>query len=244
MPGAESGGVGNFWYSFDYGLAHFVSINAETDFAYSPEYPFIRDTAGAPGLPAEQKTYPTDSGPFGVIDNDKYNDNTAYEQYQWLAKDLAAVDRTKTPWVIVMGHRPMYSSQVSSYQANLRDAFQTLLLKNEVDAYLSGHIHWYERMYPLTATGAVDTASISNKKGTAYTTNPGVSMTHIINGMAGNIESHSVLGTSPQLNITAVLDQTHYGFNKITFTQTTAKFSFIKGVDGSVGDEVTLTKKK
>ncbi|KAK3069565.1 hypothetical protein LTR53_011997 [Teratosphaeriaceae sp. CCFEE 6253] len=27
MPGEESGGVGNFWYSFDYGLAHFVSID-------------------------------------------------------------------------------------------------------------------------------------------------------------------------------------------------------------------------
>jgi len=31
MPGEESGGVSNFWYSFDYGLAHFVSIDGETD---------------------------------------------------------------------------------------------------------------------------------------------------------------------------------------------------------------------
>jgi hypothetical protein len=27
MPGSESGGVGNFWYSFDYGLAKFISLN-------------------------------------------------------------------------------------------------------------------------------------------------------------------------------------------------------------------------
>jgi hypothetical protein len=243
MPGAESGGVGNMWYSFDYGLAHFVSIDAETDFAYSPEWPFIRDTAGAPGLPAEAKTFPTDSGPFGVIDDNQYKDNSAYQQIQWLAKDLAAVDRKKTPWVIVMGHRPMYSSQVSSYQADVRDAFQGLFLQYDVDAYLSGHIHWYERLFPLTANGTIDSASITNKKGTEYTTNPGVSITHLINGMAGNIESHSELGTSPQLNITAVLDQVNYGFNKVTFTQTTAKFTFVKGKDGSVGDEVTLKKK-
>jgi hypothetical protein len=31
MPGQETGGVGNFWYSFDYGNAHFISIDAETD---------------------------------------------------------------------------------------------------------------------------------------------------------------------------------------------------------------------
>ena len=47
MPGKESGGVGNMWYSFDYGLAHFISLDGETDFPYSPEYPFLRDlTAG------------------------------------------------------------------------------------------------------------------------------------------------------------------------------------------------------
>jgi hypothetical protein len=137
MPGNESGGVGNFWYSFNYGLAHFVSIDGETDFPNSPEYPFVADLSGNETHPTEDETYITDSGPFGTIDG-SYKVNTAYEQYNWLSKDLANVDRTKTPWVIVMSHRPMYSSQVSSYQKNLRAAFQSLLLKNGVDAYLSG----------------------------------------------------------------------------------------------------------
>ena len=34
MAGEKSGGVGNFWYSFDYGLTHFISIDGETDFPY------------------------------------------------------------------------------------------------------------------------------------------------------------------------------------------------------------------
>ena len=137
MPGAETGGVGNFWYSFDYGLAHFVSLDGETDFANSPEYPFAADLTGNETHPTESQTYITDSGPFGAIDG-SYKDNTAYAQYKWLAEDLASVDRTKTPWVIVMSHRPMYSSGVSSYQAHLRAAFQALMLQNGVDAYLSG----------------------------------------------------------------------------------------------------------
>jgi len=137
MPGTETGGVGNFWYSFDYGLAHFVAIDVETDFYNSPEYPFAADVTGNETHPTESQTYITDSGPFGAIDG-SYKDNTAYAQYKWLAQDLASVDRTKTPWVIVMGHRPMYSSGVSSYQAHIRTAFQALMLQNGVDVYLSG----------------------------------------------------------------------------------------------------------
>ena len=32
-------------------------------------------------------------------------------QYTWLEKDLKSVDRNKTAWLVVGGHRPMYSSQ-------------------------------------------------------------------------------------------------------------------------------------
>lgn len=67
MPGAETKGVSNFWYSFDYGNAHFISLDGETDFAYSPEYPFVRDLTGNETLPKENETFSTDSGPFGMI---------------------------------------------------------------------------------------------------------------------------------------------------------------------------------
>ena len=29
-------------------------------------------------------------------------------QYTWLEKDLASVDRSKHPWIVLFGHRPMY----------------------------------------------------------------------------------------------------------------------------------------
>jgi acid phosphatase len=94
----------------------------------------------------------------------------------------------------------------------------------------------------MTGEGAIDSASIVDNH--TYLANPGVSMTHIINGAAGTIESHSTLdaGQSP-LNITAVLDFQHYGFNKLqVFNATTLKMSFIEGQDGSVGDFVTILK--
>lgn len=150
MPGAEVGGQSDFWYSFDYGLAHFISFDGETDYADSPSQSFQDDLArvhsNAP-FPLENQTSVIDAGPFGRIDGGiaGVNNTKNYEQYQWLANDLANVDRTKTPWVIAMSHRPMYSSNVAAYQVNMRNAFEELFISHGVDLYVSGHIHWYER---------------------------------------------------------------------------------------------------
>ncbi len=35
-------------------------------------------------------------------------------QYDWLKADLAAVDRSRTPWLLVIVHAPWYNSYVSS----------------------------------------------------------------------------------------------------------------------------------
>lgn len=125
------------WYSFDYGLAHFISLNGETDYAHSPEYPFAADIKGNETHPTASETYITDAGPFGAVTGN-WTDNKSYAQAKWLEEDLAKVDRSKTPWVIAMSHRPMYSSGVSSYQKYMRAAFEGIMLKYGVDAYFSG----------------------------------------------------------------------------------------------------------
>jgi acid phosphatase len=105
------------------------------------------------------------------------------------------------------------------------------------------HIHWYERLFPI-GNGTIDTASVVNNH--TYVANPGVSITHIINGMAGNIESHSTLSASQSiLNITAVLDQQHYGFSKLTVNDANSlTWQFVRGDGGVVGDELIILKKK
>lgn len=242
MPGGESGGVSNFWYSFDYGLAHFISFNGETDYPSSPEAPFARDLKNGEKAPKANETYITDSGPFGAVNGD-ITKKESYEQYNWLEEDLKKVDRTKTPWVIAMSHRPMYSSQVSGYQANMRNAFEDLFIKYGVDAYLSGHIHWYERTWPLGRNGTIDKSAIIDNN--TFYANEGSSITHIINGMAGNIESHAELAKSKKpLDITAIFDQSHYGFSKLTVhNETVLTWTFVKGSDGSSGDDLTLIRK-
>jgi hypothetical protein len=36
----------------------------------------------------------------------------ARRQAAWLREDLARVDREKTPWVVVLGHRAMYCTDL------------------------------------------------------------------------------------------------------------------------------------
>ena len=109
---------------------------------------------------------------------------------------------------------------------------------------MDSHIHWYERMFPLTANGTVLESAIVNNH--TYYTNPGETLTHIVNGMAGNIESHSTLSSGEGIqNITAVLDLTHFGLSKMTvFNETAVKWEFIRGDDGSLGDYLWLLKKE
>ncbi|KWU43666.1 acid phosphatase AphA [Rhodotorula sp. JG-1b] len=241
MNGEKSNGRGNHWYSFDYGLAHFVSFSGETDYYSSPEKPFIAVTKGNTTLPSEAATFATNSGPFGYIENNNYTNNAAYEQIQWLKNDLANVDRSKTPWIFAMSHRPMYSTEVSSYQVAMRNAFQQILLEAGVDAYFAGHVHWYERNYPIMANGQVDHAAVKDDH--TYVASQD-SLIHFTEGNAGNIESHSTRGPDePILNTTAVLNEVDFGFASLKIhNRTTATYTFIKGVDGSAGDYVTMIK--
>ncbi|KAF5694871.1 acid phosphatase [Fusarium denticulatum] len=296
MAGDKSGGVGNFWHSFDYGLVHFVSIDTETDYANSPDKTFREDIEKAKkeedckgkdkgkakckpekpeptgyhctkidlcddfetddleeeiylqsgkAHPLRNETYITDAGPFGYIEG-SIHDNKAYQQYQWLKEDLGKVDRCKTPWVIVMGHRPMYSSHDDAkYHLHLREAFEGLFLRNKVDLYIAGHVHWYERLKPIRNCD-VDHRAIKNdsEKNGTYELRPGHSMVHLINGAAGNIESHATINMSwPLPDITAHRNLTSFGFSKLTvFNATTLSWQFIQGHDGQVGDNLTVKK--
>lgn len=112
-----------FWYSFEYGMAHIVMINTETDFEDAPD-----SQGGSAGLGA---------GPFGAKD----------QQLQFLEADLASVDRAVTPWVIVAGHRPWYTA--GSGCDPCQEAFEEILYKYGVDLGVFGHEHNSQRFLPV-----------------------------------------------------------------------------------------------
>jgi hypothetical protein len=120
MPSKQSGGYSNSWYSFNYGFIHVISLSCESDFPNAPSGNLIDTTT----------------------------------QVNWLKNDLAAVNRAVTPWVIVQCHRPWKGSiAVADILENgllncppCQAAFENILIKYNVDIYLTGHVHWYERI--------------------------------------------------------------------------------------------------
>jgi hypothetical protein len=87
------------------------------------------------------------------------------EQYKWMEKDLQSVDRTRTPWLIVAGHRPLYTSENCSDDPSASDfyvslemqkAFEDLLYQYKVDIGLWGHQHSFEMTCPVYRQQCVD----------------------------------------------------------------------------------------
>jgi len=112
---------------------------------------------------------------FFVLDTNTRRDLTeAGEQYQWLDKALAASD---AKWKICYHHHPAYSSDdddfgnswkgpTTSGDVRLRKLV-ALYEKHHVDVVFNGHIHVYERTWPIRA-GKVD-----QKAGVTYVTSGG-----------------------------------------------------------------------
>ena len=87
MPSSESGGSASMWYSFDVGPLHVVALSTESDFPGAP------DVCHVPGASCG-----------GFCDALGCGD-----WRPWLEADLKSVNRSATPWVVVGGHRPLYS---------------------------------------------------------------------------------------------------------------------------------------
>lgn len=68
-------------------------------------------------------------------------------QYKWLINELPKVNRTETPWLIVLMHSPMYSSYVHHYMEGetMRVIYEPYFVEYKVDVVFAGHVHSYER---------------------------------------------------------------------------------------------------
>jgi hypothetical protein len=111
---------------------------------------------------------------FFSIDTNKSNAKDS-EQYQWLDRELGKSD---AKWKFVYHHHPSYSSDNDDYGDTFKGEKSTLgypsaqaliplYEKHKVDIVFNGHIHVYERSWPLRA-GKVD-----SKQGTIYLTSGG-----------------------------------------------------------------------
>lgn len=206
MPSDKSRGLENFWYSYDHGMTHFVSIDTETDLGH--------------GLKGPDEGSPEFSGPFGLMN----------QQLNWLQNDLASVDRSKTPWVVVLGHRPFYNS-AGGICTNCSEVFEPLFHQYGVDLYFCGHSHVYNRNAPIY-NNVVDPRELNNPNSTWY----------IVNGAAGHYDGLDTLNY-PLMPYTRYAQDQDYSYSKLIFHNCThLTQQAIWSGNGSVYDEATLFK--
>ena len=205
-------GVENMWYSLTQGPVHFIVIDTETDFPNAPEPTYV-------GEPLKS---------FG-------------DQVAWLEAELekAQEAREERPFIIVLGHRPLYSrnpDQDAPLQAWLEPVFE----RYNVDLYFSGHIHHYERSSPvyLQEAETVENPSlIRNARHTQY----------IVHGAGGNEET--VTGDSesggqsrssgPKWALKSDFAELGVGILTV-YNKTTIKWEYHGASSNSIVDAVTI----
>lgn len=203
MPSKQSKGYLNSWYSFNYGFVHVISLSCESDFPNAPSPNLVDSTT----------------------------------QVNWFKQDLASVNRAVTPWIVVQCHRPWKGSTsvddiIEGGLLNCpgcQAAFESLLLQYHVDIYLTGHVHWYER---ICVNGTTNTTNYVNPQGPVY----------LIDGSIGSPEGSDILykrssescffSTEPGYGILTIKDASH------------ASYTFYRVSDMTILDQITITKNR
>lgn len=119
------------------------------------ELPTEGEAGGAPS--GTERYYAFEIGPVHVVALDTATYAAAdKEMLEWLREDLAAVDRAKTPWLVVVAHHPPYSAgwrrsddPVQTRLASMRDTVAPILERAGADLVVSGHNPSYERSHLL-----------------------------------------------------------------------------------------------
>lgn len=92
-------------------------------------------------------TYSRDQVQFFVLDTNGNADMKT--QLIWLEKELS---NSQAPWKIVYGHHPIYASGVYGSNPAFIKAFTPIFQKHNVQLYINGHEHHYERTKAINGT--------------------------------------------------------------------------------------------
>ncbi|KAK4757223.1 hypothetical protein SAY87_007350 [Trapa incisa] len=149
-------------------------------------------------------------------------------QHDWLKGELPKVNRTETPWLIVLVHSPLYNSYNYHYMEGepMRVAFEPWFVEHKVDVVFSGHVHAYERSERISNIDYNITDGLSFPK-----RNPDAPV-YITMGDGGNIEGLAYSMTQPQPAYSAYREASFgHGIFDIK-NRTHAYFSWHRNDDG------------
>ncbi|XP_052817716.1 acid phosphatase type 7-like [Mya arenaria] len=112
-------------------------------------------------IPLNKMWYSIDIGPVHFLSYSTevfFLEDKRYieSQRQWISVDLETANKNRhtTPWIVALGHRPMYCSNNDGDDCTKEDSLVKLGLEdifynNGVDVILQAHEHSYERLWPM-----------------------------------------------------------------------------------------------
>ena len=163
----------NSYYSFDYGNVHFLVLDTQLEFSLNVFQAFQEeekendnnkdDESDKPDAKYSTTTLKDLLAKYNITGGEippRYllNDEVAVEgipldteQYKFAVNDLEKTSTNSSiDWIIVMFHKPFYSSLTSHIQEYImREKYQPVFDKYGVDIVLQGHNHIYDRTLPL-----------------------------------------------------------------------------------------------
>jgi len=92
----------------------------------------------------------------------EHNFTAGSRQAAWLLRDLARVNRSRTPWLVVQFHRPMYDSTFNALlpeEGATRAILEPVLEAAGADLVLTAHIHDYQSMHCRVYNGTCRTGA-------------------------------------------------------------------------------------
>jgi hypothetical protein len=214
----------------------------------------INSTSAAPASDNSPFWYAYTHGAahFAVISTE-HDISPGSRQYEWLAAELAAVDRCASPWLVLVMHRPMYvvfpHKENALVGEHLAASIEELLSEYGVDLVLSGHVHSYTRSCPVyrgkcqakggaqQAAGGTSGSGSSSAGGDAVGKKVGYGTVHLVIGTGGHVlsdvadDQHDWLEASLQ----------RYGYGRFAVSMEQLVVEFVSSESGAVLDSTVLS---
>ena len=148
-----------------------------------------------------------------VFNSETYISGGIQSMLDFMKADLAAVDRSITPWVVAYSHK-LYWMDSTDFSS-----ISVILQQYNTDVLYAGHWHYVERYFPnYPTTGDVDKACVSSDNHTY--TNPKYT-TMIVSGAPGDVERKDACPGDPSLSHMIPTCSSQYGYGTFTVFNST-----------------------
>lgn len=137
-------------------------------------------------------------------------------QHDWLLSELERIDRSITPWIIVMLHCPLYSTfhdhKREIFMTEARVHLEPLFVRHRVNFVVAGHLHSYMRTVPMIDSKPDPRGPI-----------------HIIQGNGGRQANEPYINNTVAEEWIKIRDHSMYGYGTLElFNRTHARWKWVK----------------